>query len=217
MAKTKKTAKKSAKKATSARRKLKLKPVESDSAKVEPVDAGLKPSAISADGIPRFVFTTRELATIFGISHQAIVKWGLTPKFKSRHRAYYYDIREAAEKRFANLNRGSDSGSVSQERARLLGVQADLAQLRYEEESGRLVDAERVRQIWSSAVVRIKNRIAMIPKKYSREFPDAGFAMKLLNRVSADIMTEVREEALSVLDEEEEEAFTDEETDGGDG
>lgn len=140
----------------------------------------------------RFLFSVRELSEMLGVSAVAIGKWNLEAYRKDR--LIYYDVREAVRKRLENVERLKKMvGDVSTERARLLASQADLAQLKFEEESKRLVDVAQVRALWNDAVIRIRSRLTVAPKKYSREFPDPGFALKILKRVVADVMSEVRE------------------------
>lgn len=143
----------------------------------------------------RFLFSVRELSVMLGVSPVAIGKWNLEV-FK-KDRLIYYDIREAIKKRLYNVEKMQKIvGGVSNERARLLAAQADLAELKFEEESKRKVDIGNVTTLWNDSVIRIRARLLMAPKKYSREFPDPGFALKILKRVVADVMSEIREIAV---------------------
>ncbi|UYM14269.1 terminase small subunit [Endozoicomonas euniceicola] len=115
------------------------------------------------------IVNQKELADIIGKSTrqiQRMTKDGI-PIHSSSSKQTHYDstlvIQWLIDREIQKLTKEGDYDS-EEERARLLHHQANLAELKEEEERNRLVPADQVDRLWGSLLLTFRTRMLQVPK-----------------------------------------------------
>jgi phage terminase Nu1 subunit (DNA packaging protein) len=134
----------------------------------------------------RFLHNKSDTAKLMGVSTQAMSKWDIAPAQRVGREAFFYlpDViawrlqRDTAEKL-----------DLTAERARLAKEQADKTAMENEEKRGRLLDTDRVRELWVRVASNIRTNFLGLPTKAA----PAVLGCKTLTQVTHELESAIHE------------------------
>lgn len=139
----------------------------------------------------RELFTTNEIAHLFGVTHAAVQHWGIIPVGK-KGRTNLYNLRDVLEHRF-----GSDNEQIDErkEKARLAKYNAESAKLDLAVKEGKLVEISKSRKALDEFASVVKAAVLSIPTKISPQLDQvsARVAHKLLTKECRGVLAEASE------------------------
>lgn len=142
----------------------------------------------------QFFFNGRDTARICGISENSFYRWDLEPTLIDGKK--YFDIREAVKKRIENVSGESATKTVSSEKAKLLKVQTEEAELRLQERRSEVIPASTVESVWSEMISSLKAKLLSAPRKFAMRFPEKSSPQEreiLLRQLVNEALAELRE------------------------
>lgn len=104
---------------------------------------------------------------VFGIStrrYRQLAKAGIVPEPVDGYIDFVLATKKLIEY-YQKLVKGQGSLTLTEERARLVQIQASLAELEYEKALGNLVEKEEVIKVWSGMILSARARLLSIPSK----------------------------------------------------
>jgi phage terminase Nu1 subunit (DNA packaging protein) len=115
----------------------------------------------------RYIVTTRQMATILGVSTE-LVSLLARQQTIPRHGRNEYDLREAIPAFYSRSTSSTeDESDYEKERARLTKYQADLAEHKFNVETGRYADANEIHRIYLDKVQRSKANLRRLARRLS--------------------------------------------------
>jgi phage terminase Nu1 subunit (DNA packaging protein) len=114
-----------------------------------------------------YIVTTQQLATILGVSSE-LVRLLSRQKTIPKHGRNEFDLREAVQAFYSRSTSSTeDESDYEKERARLTKCQADLAEHKFNVETGRYADADEVHRIYLDKVQRSKANLRRLARRLS--------------------------------------------------
>lgn len=104
---------------------------------------------------------------VFGISsrrYRQLAKAGLVPEPEGGYIDFILATKKLIEY-YQKLIKGQGSLTLTEERARLVQIQASLAELEYEKALGNLLEKEEVIRVWTGMILSARARLLSIPSK----------------------------------------------------
>jgi len=146
----------------------------------------------------KFLFKTKEIAEIFGVTSQSVTKWKVNPK-KVNGRCKFYDIREITKYKISEEE--EKELSLTHERAKLAKSQTKkndidikIRMLDLKERKGQLIAIDKVKNGWADVIISFRSKILSIPTRIAKqvlEFKKAqqveSFLKKILNEALEEL------------------------------
>lgn len=114
-----------------------------------------------------YIVTTQQLATILGVSNE-LVRLLARQQTIPKNGRNEFDLREAIPAFYSRSTSSTeDESDYEKERARLTKYQADLAEHKFNVETGRYADADKIHRIYLDKVQRSKANLRRLARRLS--------------------------------------------------
>lgn len=138
----------------------------------------------------KFVLTTKEVAEVFGVRTNTVIKYPVQPLF-TLHKANYYDIRQVA----AHVTRSAKEVALdlNQQKAKLVSLQVEKAQIELGKIKQELIETEQVRKVWVDMGVLCRQKLLSVPARAAGEV--------MLKKSMAEVQQVLRSHIVEALEE----------------
>jgi phage terminase Nu1 subunit (DNA packaging protein) len=112
-----------------------------------------------------FLFTKKDTAYFFNVNPRAIDNWTIDPAEKIGRRIYF-DIKDVYD--YLQQKKKEKSGTLTEQRTRLVKAQANKAELEAEALEGNLIPVNIVSDVWADQISNCRAKLLSIPNRSAK-------------------------------------------------
>jgi len=123
---------------------------------------------------------------MMGISVRSFNEWDIKP-YKKKGNQTFYDLKKVI-KYYKDRNEKKIS-IISEQRANLIRIQSEKAELEFGEMSGRLLDSKVVETIWKDQIISFRSKLLSLPNRISLQLSKITSAKKIKSLITENVIT----------------------------
>lgn len=132
----------------------------------------------------KILLNKTETAQMMGITVRSFSEWEIKPE-KKRGNQVFYDLKKVI-KYYRDKNE-KKINLISHERARLLKIQSEKAEIELKELEGKLINSDIIEIIWKDQIISFRSKLLSLPNKISLQLSKITSAKKIKSLISDNI------------------------------